>query len=219
MNLTTAVILSLAFAAVSAGVGIYLVRFRESVTEMLGMMIGMTMGMMSGIAIGYFIGAATDMFISNLVGVTVGLAFGAGFGSLGGLMGAMDGGMGGFMGGMMGGMLGVMINISPTAGWVTAGLTTVICLTIYVGLIRLVRKSCAQQYAKDPVCDMLVDVATAKLTSSYHGATVYFCAAGCKRAFDKDPEHYLVQSLRQSAAQSAPQSAVADMGALPSGRA
>ena len=44
---------------------------------------------------------------------------------------------------------------------------------------------------------MLVDVATAKLTSDYHGETVYFCAPGCKRAFDKDPERYLVQSLRQ----------------------
>ena len=200
MNLTTAIGLSVAFAAISAGVGLYLLRYRAAVTEMLGMMIGMTFGMMSGIAIGYFIGAATDMFVSNLVGVTVGLAFGAGFGSQGGLMGAMDGGMGGFMGGMMGGMLGVMINISPTAVWVTAVFTTVICLTVYAGLIRLVQKSSHKQYAKDPVCDMLVDVATARLTSEYHGEMVYFCAPGCKRAFDKDPERYLVQSLRQSQA-------------------
>jgi YHS domain-containing protein len=138
------------------------------------------------------------MFVSNLIGVAVGLAFGAGFGSTGGLMGAMDGAMGGFMGGMMGAMLGVMVNISPSRCWVTAAFTTVICLTIYVGLILLVRKSCAKQYAKDPVCDMLVDVATAKLTSDYHGETVYFCAPGCKIAFDRDPEKYLVQSLRQS---------------------
>jgi YHS domain-containing protein len=197
MNLIPAVALSVGFAAISAGVGIYLLRYRAAVTEMLGMMIGMTMGMMSGIAIGCFMGAATDMFISNLVGVTVGLAFGAGFGSQGGLMGAMDGGMGGFMGGMMGGMLGVMVNISPIAVWVTAAFTTVICLAIYAGLIRLVMKSCAKQYGKDPVCDMLVDVTTAKLTSLYHGETVYFCAPGCKIAFDRDPERYLVQSLRQ----------------------
>jgi YHS domain-containing protein len=50
--------------------------------------------------------------------------------------------------------------------------------------------------AKDPVCDMLVDVATAKLTSAYHGEQVYFCAVGCKLDFDEDPERYLVQSLR-----------------------
>jgi YHS domain-containing protein len=199
MNLIAAVVLSVGFAAISAGVGIYLLRYRAAVTEMLGMMFGMTMGMMSGIAIGTFMGTATDMFVSNLVAVAVGLAFGAGFGSTGGLMGAMDGAMGGFMGGMMGAMLGVMVNTSPVAVWVTAVFTAVICLAIYLGLILLVRKSCAKRYAKDPICDMLVDVKTAKLTSLYHGETVYFCAPGCKIAFDKDPERYLVRSLRQSA--------------------
>jgi YHS domain-containing protein len=198
MSLGVAIILSVVFAAVSLGVGIYLMRYKGSITEMMGMMFGMTMGMMAGIAIGYYMGTATDMFISNLVGVTVGIAFGAGFGRVGGLMGAMDGSMGGFMGGMMGGMLGVMVNISPSAVWVTAVFTTVICLVIYVGLVRLVRKSSMKEYAKDPVCDMMVDVVTAKLTSEYHGETVYFCAPGCKRAFDKDPEHYLARSLRQS---------------------
>lgn len=199
MDLATAILLSVVFIMISVGVGIYLLRFRAYVTEMLGMMLGMTMGMMSGIAVGFYIGAATDMFISNLVGVIVGVAFGVIFGRLGGLMGAMDGGMGGFMGGMMGGMLGVMVNISPTAVWVTTVFTTVICLAMYGALLRLVQKSSFKRYAKDPVCDMLVDVATAKLTSEYHGETVYFCAAGCKRAFDKDPERYLVHALRQNA--------------------
>ena len=198
MDLTVASLLAVVFTLISTGVGLYLLRYRAFVTEMLGMMIGMTMGMMAGIAVGFFIGAATDMFISNLVGVTVGVAFGAIFGRLGGLMGAMDGSMGGFMGGMMGGMLGVMINISPLAVWATAVFTTVVCLAMYVALIRLVQNSSFKKYAKDPVCDMLVDVATTKLTSDYHGETVYFCAAGCKRAFDKDPERYLVHSLRQS---------------------
>ncbi|MHB1135021.1 MAG: YHS domain-containing protein [Chloroflexota bacterium] len=195
MDLITASAFSVVFIAISAGVGIYLLRFRGKVTEMLGMMIGMTMGMMSGIAVGYFIGTATDMFISNLVGVAVGLTFGAFFGRTGGLMGAMDGSMGGFMGGMMGGMLGVMINISAVAVWVTAVVVTLICLAIYAALIVLVRKSSQAQFAQDPVCDMMVDIATAKLTSDYHGATVYFCSPGCKRSFDKDPEQYLVQSL------------------------
>ena len=196
MNFNAAVALSIAFAAVSAGVGIYLLRYKAAVTEMLGMMFGMTMGMMSGIAIGCFMGAATDMFISNLIGVAVGLAFGAGFGSTGGLMGAMDGAMGGFMGGMMGAMLGVMVNISPVAVWVTSGFTALICLTIYMGLIVLVRKSCVKRYGLDPVCDMLVDIKTAKLTSVYQDETVYFCAPGCKIAFDKNPERYLVRALR-----------------------
>ncbi len=197
MNLTAAVCLAVIFTAISIGIGMYVARYKAAITEMLGMMVGMTMGMMAGIAVGFYIGAATDMFISNLVGVAVGLAFGAGFGRLGGLMGAMDGSMGGFMGGMMGGMLGVMINISPLAVWITTTFVTVICLVVYAGLIRLVQNSSVAQYAKDPVCDMLVDIATAKLTSDYHGERVYFCAAGCKRAFDKDPERYLVRSLHQ----------------------
>ena len=52
MSLITAIVLSAIFAGLSAGVGIYLLRYRGIVTEMLGMMIGMTMGMISGIAIG-----------------------------------------------------------------------------------------------------------------------------------------------------------------------
>jgi len=194
MSLTAAIVLAGVFTVISAGVGLYIARNRAGVTEMLGMMIGMTMGMMSGIAVGFFIGTATDMFVSNLVGVTVGLAFGAGFGRLGGLMGVLDGSMGGFMGGMMGGMLGVMIAVSPDAVWITAAFTTAICLAVYGGLIRLVLTSAAKQYSRDPVCDMMVDIATAKLTSSYRGETVYFCAVACKRAFDRDPERYLDQS-------------------------
>ncbi|MFN2149073.1 MAG: YHS domain-containing protein [Anaerolineales bacterium] len=45
--------------------------------------------------------------------------------------------------------------------------------------------------AIDPVCKMKVDEATAKWTSEYKGQTYYFCAPGCKQAFDQDPEHYL----------------------------
>jgi YHS domain-containing protein len=198
MNLAVAIALGAIFTAITIGVGVYVLRYRDSVTEMVGMMIGMTLGMMSGIAVGFYIGAATDMFISNLVGVVVGVACGAGFGRCGGLMGVMEGSMGGFMGGMMGAMLGVMVNISPLAVWVTTVFTTLICLAMYAGLLRLVQKGRAKQYAKDPVCGMLVDIATTKLTSDYHGAKVYFCAAGCKRAFDAEPERYLAQSLRQS---------------------
>lgn len=43
----------------------------------------------------------------------------------------------------------------------------------------------------DPVCGMDIDPATAAGTSQYKGQTYYFCAPGCKRSFDKDPEKYL----------------------------
>lgn len=45
--------------------------------------------------------------------------------------------------------------------------------------------------ALDIVCKMEVDPKTAPAKSEYKGKTYYFCAPGCKRAFDKDPEKYL----------------------------
>jgi YHS domain-containing protein len=45
--------------------------------------------------------------------------------------------------------------------------------------------------AKDPICDMEVEEAKAAATSVYQGKTYYFCAVGCKLAFEKDPEKYL----------------------------
>ena len=48
--------------------------------------------------------------------------------------------------------------------------------------------------AIDPVCKMTVDEKTAAATSEYKGTTYYFCAMGCKKAFDKDPEKYLAST-------------------------
>jgi YHS domain-containing protein len=45
--------------------------------------------------------------------------------------------------------------------------------------------------AKDPVCLMDVSESKAAATSDYKGTTYYFCAPGCKHAFDKDPDKYL----------------------------
>lgn len=45
--------------------------------------------------------------------------------------------------------------------------------------------------AVDPVCNMEVDEATAQWTSEYRGQMYYFCAPGCKKSFDDDPERYL----------------------------
>ena len=47
--------------------------------------------------------------------------------------------------------------------------------------------------AIDPVCKMDIDEKTAVATSDYKGKTYYFCAVGCKVAFDKDPEQYLAE--------------------------
>jgi xanthine dehydrogenase accessory factor len=45
--------------------------------------------------------------------------------------------------------------------------------------------------ARDPVCGMTVEIATAHFTSEHAGITYYFCAAGCKRSFDKEPQKYI----------------------------
>jgi len=45
--------------------------------------------------------------------------------------------------------------------------------------------------ALDVVCHMEVDPKTAAATSEYKGKTYYFCAKGCKVAFDRDPAKYL----------------------------
>ncbi len=45
--------------------------------------------------------------------------------------------------------------------------------------------------AIDPVCKMVVDEKTAKIKSDYKGKTYYFCAPGCKKAFDENPAKYL----------------------------
>lgn len=44
--------------------------------------------------------------------------------------------------------------------------------------------------AKDPVCNMDVDESSAAATSEYQGKTYYFCAPGCKKEFDANPEKY-----------------------------
>jgi Cu+-exporting ATPase len=48
--------------------------------------------------------------------------------------------------------------------------------------------------AKDPVCDMDVEINRAAARSDYQGQTYYFCAPGCKVKFDKNPAQYLGQS-------------------------
>ena len=45
--------------------------------------------------------------------------------------------------------------------------------------------------AIDPVCKMKIEGDKAAATSEYKGKTYYFCSAGCKTSFDKEPEKYL----------------------------
>jgi len=45
--------------------------------------------------------------------------------------------------------------------------------------------------AKDPVCGMMVEIAGARYTAEHSGQLYYFCCAGCKRSFEKEPQKYL----------------------------
>ncbi|MBI5684963.1 MAG: efflux RND transporter periplasmic adaptor subunit [Verrucomicrobia bacterium] len=48
--------------------------------------------------------------------------------------------------------------------------------------------------AKDPICDMDVDIAqatAAKLVSQHEGKSYFFCADGCKKQFDRDPSRFM----------------------------
>ena len=44
--------------------------------------------------------------------------------------------------------------------------------------------------AKDPICGMTVEVATARHQSDWAGRSVYFCCLRCKDTFDADPQKY-----------------------------
>ena len=55
--------------------------------------------------------------------------------------------------------------------------------------------------AKDLVCGMDVDEAEARargLTTEYQGQTYSFCAPGCKRAFEQDPQQYVAQQSQSA---------------------
>lgn len=45
--------------------------------------------------------------------------------------------------------------------------------------------------AIDLICNMTVNIATAKYTSEHAGKMYYFCCAGCKQTFKKNPEKYI----------------------------
>ncbi len=46
---------------------------------------------------------------------------------------------------------------------------------------------------KDPICGMAVNVSSAKYKSEFHGNPFYFCCAGCKQTFDKQPGKYALE--------------------------
>ena len=52
----------------------------------------------------------------------------------------------------------------------------------------------APAIAIDPVCQMEVEIATARYKAEFDGVTYYFCCANCKSRFLKEPYHYLTRT-------------------------
>jgi len=50
--------------------------------------------------------------------------------------------------------------------------------------------------ALDPVCGMMVEIATARHHSVLDGQDFYFCCPACKRLFERNPQEYLVENER-----------------------
>lgn len=44
--------------------------------------------------------------------------------------------------------------------------------------------------AKDPVCGMMVDPATAAGQATHQGQTYYFCSEQCRRQFEQRPDRF-----------------------------
>jgi xanthine dehydrogenase accessory factor len=52
-----------------------------------------------------------------------------------------------------------------------------------------------EQEVKDPICGMTVGVDAAKYKSEFDGKWFYFCCAGCKQTFDRQPDKYVIANL------------------------
>ena len=55
------------------------------------------------------------------------------------------------------------------------------------------RKEVNKKMAIDPVCKMEVDEKTARFKTEYKGEMYYFCAPGCKKTFEENPEEYIAE--------------------------
>ena len=53
------------------------------------------------------------------------------------------------------------------------------------------RLATTNKKTKDPVCCMMVDPSSTDLVATYQGSSYYFCAEGCRKAFEADPKKYL----------------------------
>ena len=68
------------------------------------------------------------------------------------------------------------------------------------------RSTSSAEAVTDPVCGMTVDPHTAKYRADHNGQPFYFCSAGCKVKFQRDPDRYLKPET--AAAEPVPEGAI-----------
>jgi YHS domain-containing protein/uncharacterized membrane protein YraQ (UPF0718 family) len=73
------------------------------------------------------------------------------------------------------------------------------------------RPDAGAKLVQDPVCGMSVDPALARDKVQYAGATYYFCSAGCRSTFEKDPARYMAQPVHVGQAHTMPAMARGEM--------
>ncbi len=73
------------------------------------------------------------------------------------------------------------------------------------------RPEAGAKLVRDPVCGMSVDPANSKEKAEYRAATYYFCSAGCRSTFEKDPARYSAQPVHVGPARITPAVAGGEM--------
>ena len=131
---------------------------------------------------GLFVKSAAVVYLLPIIGFIIGAAVGDSLHEAVGLGSRTGAVLFGFVGLGVGFMITVMV--SKWSG-VKGVLTPEIEKIISRGQSPEIRT------AVDPVCNMLVDPATAPVNADYGSKTYYFCNPGCKETFSRDPGKYV----------------------------
>lgn len=131
---------------------------------------------------GLFVKSAAVVYLLPIIGFIIGAAVG---GSLNQAMGIRSG-TGAVLFGLGGLGLGFVVTIMVSKWTGVKGILT-------PEITRIISRGSGDGIGVrvDPVCNMLVDPATAPASLEYRGTTYYFCNPGCKQAFAKDPGKYI----------------------------